>query len=162
MLSPLKETDCGSPDLKSEGLVVLFGGRDGKREATAVRSPGSCVHNSSVYLQNTTLHAEEAAGHFPFICLCSWILQVNVSLSHQAAADQMRFPCHIGKGSNDVFCGLCRYYVVQQNFPCVVTKSCGNDNKLSFSLLLQMTQRLIPTVNVMGTSRESFQQQGIL
>ena len=67
---------------------MLFGGRDGKGEATAIQSLGLWVHNSSVYLQNTTLHAEEVAGHFPSICLSSWILQVNVSLSRQAAANQ--------------------------------------------------------------------------
>lgn len=46
---------------------MLFGGRDGKREATAMRSLGLRAHSSSVCSHNTSLCAQEVAGHFPFV-----------------------------------------------------------------------------------------------
>lgn len=91
MLSPLKETDCGrgSPDLKTKGwLCCLEEGME--RERLLQHKVQDCVCTAPLCICRIppTLHAEEVAGHFPFICLGSWILQVNVSLSRQAAADQ--------------------------------------------------------------------------
>lgn len=100
MLSSLKEIDCikESPDLKNWKLVVLFGGKDGKREAPTVQSLALCVH-SSVYLQkkwqDIFIFFVSIPGFYKSVCLF---------FSPDSTQPEVRFSCCIGKGSNDVFC----------------------------------------------------------
>lgn len=72
---------------------MLFGGRDGKREATAIRSLGLCAHSSSVCSHNTTLHAEEVAGHFPFVSVPGFYKLMHPFLTRQRMArDEISMP----------------------------------------------------------------------
>lgn len=78
---------------------MVFGGTDGKREASTVQSLGLCVHSSSVYLHNKWQDI-----FIFFVSIPGFYKSVCLFFSPDSSQPVMRFSCCIEKGSNDVFC----------------------------------------------------------